>query len=160
MTIIPQKCRACRCIRSGGSTLALSFLAAEVTLWLFGATGGVITLFLSVSICSDLLCVSPAFLHRYLDRSGKAAYLLNFPPQAKLVITLLAAMVPQRSIIIWGSLTAPGSVMVTGIANWLVAERAARNTSSGQTDLIEFLRRRGKNKIKKLGFALPRCPAR
>lgn len=54
--------------------------------------------------------------------------------------------------------------MVTGIANWLVAERAARNTSSGQADLIEFLRRRGKkkkkNRIKKYGFALPRCPAR
>lgn len=36
--------------------------------------------------------------------------------------------------------------MVTGIANWLVPERAARNTSSGQADLIEFLRRREKIK--------------
>lgn len=42
----------------------------------------------------------------------------------------------------------PGPVMVTGIANWLVAERAARNTSSGQADLIEFLRRRGEKKKK------------
>lgn len=59
-------------------------------------------------------------------------------------------MVPSRSIIIWGSLTAPSPVMVTGIANWLVAERAARNTSSGQADLIEFLRRRGGKKKKKI----------
>lgn len=47
--------------------------------------------------------------------------------------------------------------MVTGIANWLVAERAARNTSSGQTDLIEFLGRRGKKKKNKKKNRALRC---
>lgn len=49
-------------------------------------TVGVITLFLSVSIRSDLLCVSPVYFGATwtaLERSLSA----EFPPQAKLVIT-------------------------------------------------------------------------
>lgn len=77
---------------------------------------------------------------RYLGDSRKSSLSAEFPQQAKLVITFpwLPSFYsnPSSSGALW-LYRAP--VMVTGIANWLAAEKAAKTKHTAR-NLIEFLR--------------------